>query len=85
MPNYQVDLTGKVVLVMGGSRGLGKAMSIGLADAGATVVVASRNIKSCEELAATINESGGKALAVAADNADIQSLDELLDTIYNKS
>jgi len=82
MSNYQVDLTGKVVLITGGSRGLGKAMSIGLAGAGAKVVVASRDLESCEAVASKIAESGGKAVALAADTGDPASLDRLLDKSY---
>jgi NAD(P)-dependent dehydrogenase (short-subunit alcohol dehydrogenase family) len=84
MSNYQVDLTGKVVLVTGGSRGLGRAMSIGLAEAGASVVIVSRNLESCEDLASSIRKSGGKALALAADYVDIPSLDALLEEAYQQ-
>ncbi len=84
MSNFQVDLAGKVVLITGGSRGLGKAMSVGLAAAGASVVIASRDLDCCEDLASTIRESGGKALAIAADTADIPSLDILLDKTYQQ-
>ena len=82
--NYEVDLSGKVALVTGGSRGLGRAMSLGLAEAGAAVVVASRNLESCEEVAAAIRSKGGRALAVAADAADTASLDRLLDATWKE-
>ena len=82
--NYSVDLGGKVALVTGGSRGLGAAMSQGLAAAGARVVVASRERKSCEAVAVTIRERGGSALAVAADVADTAALDALLDAAYRE-
>ena len=46
------DLTGKVALVTGGSRGLGREMVLAFAEHGADVVIASRKLDSCEELAA---------------------------------
>ena len=49
----------RVVLVTGGSRGLGRAMCVGLAERGARVVIASRKLDACEELAAQIRGSGG--------------------------
>ena len=55
----------RVVLVTGGSRGLGRAMCLGLAERGARVVIASRKIDACEELAAQIRGSGGDAFAAA--------------------
>ena len=82
--NYSVRLDGKVALVTGGSRGLGAAMSRGLAATGARVVVASRDGRRCEELAAEIRGQGGEALAVAADTADPGSLDALLDASYGE-
>ena len=55
----------RVILVTGGSRGLGRAMCLGLAERGARVVIASRKLDACEELAAQIRESGGEAFAAA--------------------
>lgn len=62
------DLTGRVALVTGGSKGIGKAMSGALAAHGATVVVSSRKIDQCEVACAEINEACGttRAHAIAA-------------------
>jgi len=54
------DLTGKVVVITGGSRGLGREMSFGCAQAGANVVIASRNLQTCEEVAKEVTELTGK-------------------------
>lgn len=59
------DLSGRIAIVTGGSRGLGKAMAIGLAQAGASVVIASRKLDTCEAVAEEIRVSGGSAFAVA--------------------
>ncbi|GAA4259739.1 glucose 1-dehydrogenase [Dietzia aurantiaca] len=62
-----IDLSGKVAVVTGGSRGLGLEMSRALADAGANVVVASRNAVTCHEVAREITEDTGvRALGVGA-------------------
>ena len=52
IPN--LDATGKVVIVTGASKGLGRAMALGFAEAGADVVVASRKLAACEVVAAEI-------------------------------
>lgn len=59
------DVSGKVVFVTGGSRGLGKAMVTEFAQRGAKVIVASRKIEECEKVAAAITAAGGDALALA--------------------
>jgi NAD(P)-dependent dehydrogenase (short-subunit alcohol dehydrogenase family) len=53
------DMSDRVVLVTGGSRGLGAAISLGLAQRGARVIIASRKLSACQELAARITEAGG--------------------------
>src|SRR5690625_6972759 len=63
---HNIDLSGKVALVTGGSRGLGRAMALGLADAGADLILASRSLDRCRAVAAEVEQRGRRALAVAA-------------------
>lgn len=72
----------KVVLVTGGSRGLGRAMALGFAREGANVVVASRKLASCEEVVALIEAEGGAALAQSAHMGDTAALDALIEASY---
>ena len=58
-------LAGRVALVTGGSRGLGREMVLAFADAGADVVIASRKIDGCKEVAAQVEGMGRRALPVA--------------------
>ena len=55
------DFTGKVVLVTGGSRGLGREMVLAFAERGADVVIASRKLQACEEVG-EIDVRGGRAV-----------------------
>lgn len=64
------DLSGRVAIVSGGSGGIGKALALGLADAGADVVVVGRRLGPLEETVAEIQAAGRKGLAVSADLTD---------------
>jgi len=75
------DLTGKVAVVTGSSRGIGRSIVEHMADHGAKVVVSSRNLEPCEEVAAAINKKHGdtRALAVAANISSKDQLSNLVD------
>ena len=66
MNNLPFDLTNKITLVTGGSRGLGRAMVLAFAKAGADVVIASRKLEACEAVAREVEALGRHALPVAA-------------------
>ena len=68
------SLDGKVAIVTGGSRGLGKAMALALADAGADVVVASRTQADLDKVAEEIRAKGKKSLAISMDATSMDSV-----------
>ena len=75
-------LAGKVALVTGGSRGLGRQMVLAFADAGADIVVASRKFQSCKEVATEVEEKGRRALPVACHVGHWDELDGLVEQAY---
>ena len=76
------DLTGKVALVTGGSRGLGRSMCLAFAERGADVVIVSRKQDSCDELAHEIEARGRRALPVGINVGDWQQIDRLVEDAY---
>jgi NAD(P)-dependent dehydrogenase (short-subunit alcohol dehydrogenase family) len=78
--NNLFDLTGKVVIVTGSGRGLGKAIALGVAEYGATVVTCSRTLAEAEAAANEITAAGGVASAVRVDTGNRASCQALIDT-----
>ena len=76
----QFDLTGKVAIITGSSRGIGQAIAEDFADHGAKVVITSRNLGPCEEVAAAINaKHPGAAIAVSSSLSSKESLQAMVD------
>jgi NAD(P)-dependent dehydrogenase (short-subunit alcohol dehydrogenase family) len=73
------DLTGRTAVVVGGTTGIGRALALGLADAGADVVATGRRANIVEEVASAIESRGRRTLRVASDVADAVSLQRLRD------
>lgn len=76
------DLSGKVALVTGGSRGLGLEMVRAFAKAGADVIIASRKLDACEAAAAEVRALGRRALAVSAHAGRWDDIDRLIEAAY---
>jgi len=74
----QLDLDGKVAVVVGGSSGIGRTLALGLAKAGADVVASARRMELVDTLAGEIESLGRKSLRATCDVADRDSLDKLL-------
>jgi dehydrogenase/reductase SDR family protein 4 len=78
MSENRFSLDGKVALVTGGSRGIGRAVALDFAKAGADIVVASRKLESCEATAKEVEALGRRALAVSAHTGKTDSLKNLI-------
>jgi NAD(P)-dependent dehydrogenase (short-subunit alcohol dehydrogenase family) len=78
------DLSGRVALVTGGTRGLGLAMVHGFAQAGAQIVVVSRKPEACDEVAATLRAEGVKAAACACHVGHWDRIDSLVEEVYRE-
>ena len=76
------DLTGKIALITGGSRGLGHAMALGFARAGADVAIASRKLDSCVKAAGEVEALGRRAFPYACHVGDWDALEVLADAVY---
>lgn len=77
MQNELFSLQGKTALVTGASRGLGQALAVGLAKAGATVICASSQLGGTDKTLGIIKDAGGKAFALAADLSNEEQVEQL--------
>jgi NAD(P)-dependent dehydrogenase (short-subunit alcohol dehydrogenase family) len=77
-------LDGRVAVVTGASRGIGRALAIALAHAGADVVAAARDLDACREVAHEIETAGGWALACRADVTDADDRARLLEATHDR-
>jgi NAD(P)-dependent dehydrogenase (short-subunit alcohol dehydrogenase family) len=84
MSDPYFDLTGKVALVTGGSRGLGYQMVKAFAERGADCIIASRKLDNCETVANEVRALGRRALAVQVHAAKWDSIDALIETAYGE-
>lgn len=82
-PHPLFDLSGKVALITGGSRGLGREMALAFAGAGADVIVSSRKAEACEAVVAEIEAKGRRAAAIPAHAGKWDEMDRLADAAWD--
>ncbi len=82
MTDPMFDLTGKIALITGGSRGLGLQMVRAFAARGADVVIASRKLDACEAAAAEVQAMGRRAMAVSVNMSRWEDAERLVETVY---
>ena len=78
MPYAPLSLEGKTAVIIGGTSGIGRALSLGLAEAGADVVATARRQENVDATAAEVEQRGRRTLRICSDLADRSSLDALL-------
>jgi NAD(P)-dependent dehydrogenase (short-subunit alcohol dehydrogenase family) len=77
MSSFRLD--GKTAIITGGAGGLGRSMVLQYAEAGANVVVASRNLEKCQEMADKVKAAGGNAIAIAVDITKPDQVDSMVE------
>ncbi len=82
MTDRLLDFSGKVALVTGGSRGLGREMVMALAERGADLIIASRKAEACETVAEEVRSMGRRALAIGAHCGKWDEIDGLIEAAY---
>ncbi len=76
--NEQIDLTGQVAIVTGGGRGIGRAIALTLAQAGAAVAVVARSADQLAQTVVLVEEMGGRAIAITTDVTDQQATEQMV-------
>ncbi len=84
MPTKLFDLTGRIALITGASRGIGEATARLFAEQGAHVIISSRKQEDLDKVAASINSAGGKATAIAAHQGESAALKNLMAEVEAK-
>jgi NAD(P)-dependent dehydrogenase (short-subunit alcohol dehydrogenase family) len=85
MPSSSLfDLQGKVAVITGSSRGIGRAIAQRMAEHGAKVVVTSRKLDACQEVVGAINAAGGEAFAHACNISRKEDLQSLVDAAVDR-
>lgn len=84
MTDQLFDLSGKIALVTGGSRGLGLQMVRAFAERGADVIIASRKLDACEEAAAEVRKLGRRALPISANVSHWEQVEHLVERVYDE-
>ncbi len=82
--NFNPDLTGKIAIVTGGGKGIGKAIALGLASCGAKVMIAARTAHEIEEVSKQIAETGGEAASLTTDLTQSNQIVQLVDATVQK-
>lgn len=80
----ELDLNGRVAIVTGGGKGIGKSIAMSLANAGAKVVICARSKESLSSVQNDINKSGGECLYVCADVCRPEPVQKVIDTTIEK-
>ena len=80
----KLNLTGKTIVITGGGTGLGKEMSLSMADAGADIIIAARRIEPIEEVAKQIREIGSKSIAISTDATNTDEVKSLFDYVLSE-
>lgn len=78
------DLSGRVALITGGSKGIGKYLALELAGAGASVVIVSRHLEEGQKVAGDIQKTGGRALALYGDISKVETLPDMVNKAVDK-
>ncbi|MGV3488636.1 MAG: SDR family NAD(P)-dependent oxidoreductase [Tuberibacillus sp.] len=82
LPSFRLD--GRTAIVTGGGRGIGQALAVGLAEAGADVAVIARTKEDLEKTVQMIEDAGQKGLAIPADMTDREAVHAAVDTVANE-